>query len=175
MTMDVHRITNLLVLLSCAALLGIALYMQYALYLDPCPLCVVQRVAIIAIGLVSLAALIHGPAGAWRTAYASAALALSAFGAAIAARHVYLQNLPEDQIPECLPGIGFILENNSFIDAASIILGGTGECAETLWTLLGISIPGWTLIAFCVCGAAQAFLLVKARRQARAPRDADGA
>ncbi len=161
--MNLFRAVHLGTFACCAALTAIALYMQYVLWLDPCPLCVVQRIAVIAVGLASLGAALHNPAGGARKAYCYLVSACAVFGAAIAARHVYLQNLPEDKIPECLPGIGFIFENNSLIDALGIVFEGTGECAETVWTAMGISIPGWTLIAFCVFAAAQLFLTRKLR------------
>ena len=143
--------------------MSVALYMQYVMYLDPCPLCVVQRFAVIAVGISALAGALHNPSGGGRWGYCIAVAAFALFGGAIAARQVYLQSLPADKIPECLPGIGFIVQNNSLVDALSIILAGTGECAETLWTMLGISIPGWTLIAFCVVAASQIVLMFRIR------------
>ena len=162
--MNLFRTVHSVTFLACAVLTGVALYMQYVMYLDPCPLCVVQRIAIIAAGISGLAAALHNPAGRGRWGYCIAVLAFALFGGGIAARHVYLQSLPADRIPECLPGIGFIIQNNPLVDALGIILAGTGECAETVWTMLGISIPGWTLIAFCVFAAAQVVVMIRIRR-----------
>ena len=159
------RLIQLSIALICAVLIGIALYFQYVLYLDPCPLCVVQRIAVMAIGVLCLVGFLHHPKALGRQIYAALLLVISLFGAGIAGRHVYLQNLPADKVPECFPGIEFILQNNPLIDALSIILSGTGECAETLWTFLGISIPGWTLLAFCAFIAAAAYILVTQRRR----------
>ena len=158
------RLSNLLIFLVCAVLMGIAYYVQYVLYLDPCPLCMVQRVAVMAIGILCLIAFIHNPSGRGRNVYASGLGLFSLFGAAIAARHVWLQNLPADKVPECLPGIEFILTNNPLFEAIGIILEGTGECAETMWTFLGISIPGWTLIAFLAFTITAIVQMVKARK-----------
>ena len=158
------RLSNLLIFLVCAVLMGIANYIQYVLYLDPCPLCMVQRVAVMAIGILCLIAFIHNPSGRGRIVYASGLGVFSLFGAAIAARHVWLQNLPADKVPECLPGIEFILANNPLFKAIGIILEGTGECAETMWTFLGISIPGWTLIAFLAFTITAIVQMVKARK-----------
>ena len=163
--MNMFRTGYAFIFLGCATLTAISFYFQYALYLDPCPLCVVQRIIVIVIGITAVMAVLHNPLSrGGKLPYCCLGLCFSLFGSAIATRHVYLQSLPVDQIPECLPGIEFILQNNPLIDALSIILAGTGECAETLWEFMGISIPGWTLIAFCVFAAIQIVLLIKIRR-----------
>ena len=93
-------------------------------------------------------------------------LILSLLGIVFAGRHVWLQHLPSDRIPECFPGLEFILANHPFIQALKIIFGGTGECAETQWTLLGISIPGWTLIAFIAIAVVAIVQMAKLKRSA---------
>lgn len=133
---------------SCAALIAAALYFQYVMYLEPCPLCILQRVAIIALGVVFLAGALHDPGRTGRRAYAVFALLTAGIGAAIAGRHVWLENLPEDRVPACGPGFEYMLENFPLTRALEMILRGSGECAEVAWTFLGISIPGWTLVAF---------------------------
>lgn len=146
--MTSYRIINLGIFVVCSLFIAIAHYMQYVMYLDPCPLCMVQRAALIAIGLTCLVAFVHNPAGRGKIAYSLAMMVFSLFGSAIAGRHVWLQSLPADSVPECFPGIGFILANNPLLEAIQIILGGTGECAETQWSFLSLSIPGWTLVLF---------------------------
>ena len=163
--MSTFRLIQLSIFIICAVLIGIALYFQYVLYLDPCPLCMVQRVTVMAIGALCLVGFLQNPGAFGRKVYAALLIVISLFGAGIAGRHVYLQNLPADQVPECFPGIEFILQTNPLIDALSIILSGTGECAETLWTFLGISIPGWTLFAFCAFFAAAVFIVAAERRR----------
>ena len=97
------RYLNLLVALTCAALLGYAYWLQYTQFLDPCPLCIFQRIAFFALGLVTLVAALHNPSGRGRTIYALLGGFFAALGTAIAGRHVWLQNLPPDQAPECGP------------------------------------------------------------------------
>jgi disulfide bond formation protein DsbB len=70
-------------------------------------------------------------------------------GAAIAARHVWLQHLPEDQVPACGPSLDYMLENLPLGDTMSIVLAGDGNCAEIDWSFAGFSIPEQTLIVFC--------------------------
>ena len=131
-----------------AALIATAYYMQYVMYLDPCPLCMVQRILIFIIGILCLGAFVHNPGAVGQRIYGTGFLIFSLLGVAAAGRHVWLQNLPTDRIPECFPGLEFIFQSHPLIDAIKVVLSGTGECAETLWTFLGISIPGWTLIVF---------------------------
>ena len=132
--------------LTCAALIATALYFQYVENLEPCPLCIFQRVAFICLGVVFLAGFLHNPAGWGRKAYSGLALLVGLTGAGIAARHIWLQNLPADQAPECGPGLDFMLQAMPFTKMLATVLQGSGECAETLWTLFGISMPGWSLI-----------------------------
>ena len=164
--MPIYRLSNLAVLLVCSVLIAIAYYMQYVLYLAPCPLCMVQRIAVMLIGLWCLIAFVHNPARRGRMVYPIVLMILSLLGIVFAGRHVWLQHLPSDRIPECFPGLEFILANHPFTQALKIIFGGTGECAETQWTLLGISIPGWTLIAFIAISAVAVVQMTKLKRSA---------
>ncbi len=152
---------------ACAALIAIALYFQYVMYLDPCPLCILQRVAVIALGVIFLAGALHDPGRFGRRLYATLALLTAGIGAAIAGRHVWLENLPEDQVPACGPGLDYMLENFPLMRALEMVLRGSGECAEVAWSFLGLSIPGWTLVAFA--GFAAMSLLLFFRRFERAP------
>jgi len=153
--------------LTCAALIGFALYLQYYEYEDPCPLCILQRVAFMALGVVFLAAAAHGPARTGAIVYGGLLIVLAAAGAAIAARHVWLQHLPRHLVPECGPGLGYLLQKFPLSQAIGKILAGTGECAETGWTFLGLSIAGWSLAWFVLLGAFAVYLTVAAMRGGR--------
>ncbi len=132
----------------CAALLATALYFQHVMGLEPCPLCIFQRIFVIALGGIMLAAAIHNPAGSGRRVYGGLILIVSVLGVAVAGRHVWLQNLPEDQVPACGPGLEYLLDTFPLTDALKLVFQGSGECAEVQWTFLGLSIPGWTLLVF---------------------------
>ena len=154
--------------LACLALLGFGLYLQYFEEQNPCPLCIVQRVAFIALGIVFLFAALHGPGRAGAIAYSSVLFVLAAAGAAVAGRHVWLQSLPRSQIPECGPGLQYMLERFPLGQVMEKVLKGSGECAEVGWTFLGLSIAGWSLVWFVALGAgAVAIALVLAQRAAR--------
>lgn len=144
----------------CAALIGWALWLQYGQGLEPCPLCVFQRVAVIVVGIVFLIAAIHNPQRGGARFYAVLTLIAAGAGAAFSARQVWLQSLPKDQVPECGPGLNYMLNTLPFTDVIRKVLEGSGECAEKGWVFLGLSIAGWTFVFFLSMIAA-AFALIR--------------
>ena len=146
MTLPGPRLLNLAGFLACAGMMSFALYAQHVLLLDPCPLCVFQRIATISLGLVFLAAAIHGPGRAGARVYALLILLTAGFGVGVATWHVRLQNMPADEVPGCGPGFEYIMDNFALFDALSMIFQGSGECADVVWRLLGLSMPSWVII-----------------------------
>lgn len=147
------RALNLAGFACCAGLLAYALYVQGVLRIDPCPLCIFQRVGIAAVGMLFLLAGIHGPRG-WGAKVYGVLLALAALGtAAIAARHVWIQHLPEDQLPSCGAGLGFLLQEFPVTDVIRKVLTGSGECHAVNWTFLSLAMPTWVLIVALALGA----------------------
>ncbi|MDX1515246.1 MAG: disulfide bond formation protein B [Woeseiaceae bacterium] len=138
----------------CVGLMAYALYAQYQLMLEPCPLCVMQRIAVIALGIVFALAALHNPAGGLRFLYATLIFAATGFGAAVAGRHVWLQNLPEDRLPACGPGLDYMMQNFPFAQVLEMVFTGSGECATVDWQFLGLSMPAWVLIAVIGLGTA---------------------
>lgn len=159
--MNSQRALFLFAALACAALIGIALYFQYVMYLDPCPLCILQRIVIITMAAVFVLALIHNPRRPGRVVYGLVTTVLGLTGGALAARHVWLQNLPPDQVPECGPGLDYIVDNFPLTRALELVLTGSGECAEVQWTFLGLSISGWTLVCFATFTLFGLYLLLR--------------
>ncbi|MDX1512496.1 MAG: disulfide bond formation protein B [Gammaproteobacteria bacterium] len=147
----------------CAGLLATALYFQHVMGLEPCPLCIFQRVFVIVLGILMLIAALHDPGRLWRRVYAAAILIVALLGVAVAGRHVWLQNLPPDQVPECGPGLEYMLDSFPLMQALEMVFKGSGECAEVQWTFLGLSIPAWTLIVFVGIAGVAVFLLVSRR------------
>ena len=153
-----------LLALICAVLLGYGYYLQYVTGLEPCPLCIMQRVAFFVVFVITAIAAIHGPASLGIRIYAGLGLLAAAIGGAIAGRQIWLQHLPPDQVPECGPGLEYMLEVFPLFDALRMILTGSGECAEVDWTFLGLSIADWSLGWFVVLGLGCLYLLIRARR-----------
>lgn len=133
-----------------AALLAYAFYSQFAQNLEPCPLCIFQRIALIGVFIVSLVAALHNPALSGRRAYGTLAALAAGAGFAVAARHVWIQHLPPDELPPCGPGLGYMLDTFPISKTLKMAFTGSGECARVDWTLLGLSMPEWNLILFTV-------------------------
>jgi disulfide bond formation protein DsbB len=138
---------NFLGFVACAGLLAYAYYAQFVLHLEPCPLCIFQRIGIFALGVVFLVAALHDPAAVGRRLYA---LLLSLAGLAaigIALRHLYLQSLPPDSVPACGASLDFMLKVFSLSEVLVKVLSGSGECAKVTWQFLGLAMPAWVLIS----------------------------
>ena len=151
----------------CAGLLGFALYLQYYDYQDPCPLCIVQRIAFMALAAIFLVAALHGPGRTGAIVYGGMLFLVAGIGAAIATRHVWLQNLPKDRIPECGPGLEYMLKKLPLTQVLEKLLTGSGECAEVGWKFLGLSIAGWSLVWFVLFAIFAIYLARAGMKQAR--------
>ena len=150
--MPTPRALNAAGFLACVGMMAYALYAQYQLYLDPCPLCVLQRVAVIGMGVAFLLLAVQGPEGWMRRTYLGVLGVFALGGIIVAGRHVWLQNLPPDEVPSCGPGLGYMLDNFPLGDALKMVFTGSGECANVDWQFLGLSMPTWVLIAVAGLG-----------------------
>ena len=140
-------------LLFLASVIGMAfaLFLEHVQGLNPCPLCVFQRVGLIGLGIISLIAFVHNPsANVGKRIYALLGSLSILWSAGVAARHVWLQNLPPDQVPSCGPGLDYWLETLPMKAVFEQVLTGSGECAAVDWSFLGQSLPVWSLIFFGV-------------------------
>lgn len=146
------RTGNLGAFIVCAGMMGFALYAQYVWSMEPCPLCIFQRVALLALGLVFLLAGLHSAGRMGRSLYAVLVAAAALAGIGVAGRHVWLQNLPADQVPACGPGLDFMMGTFPFMEVLEMVLSGSGECAEVSWRFLGLTMPAWTLLWFVALG-----------------------
>lgn len=148
----------------CLALILFAWYLQYGRGLEPCPLCLLQRWVFWALGAAFLLAAIWPAGGPLRFIHVSLLTLLSATGAGIAGRHLWLQGLPPEQVPACGPDLLFMLDTFPLFEALSMTLQGSGDCAVIDWSFLGLSIPGWALLWFIVLGVAGVAINLRARR-----------
>lgn len=146
------RTRCLLGFLACAGLLAYALYVQFVEGLMPCPFCILQRVAFMALGLVLLVAGLHAPASAGgRKAYGVLAGLAAAAGIGIAARHVWVQLFPPP-LPSCGAGLEFMAATRGWPGAIRQVLTGSGDCSMIDWSFLGLSMPMWSLLWFVLLG-----------------------
>jgi disulfide bond formation protein DsbB len=158
------RMQFLLIFVACCGLMAYALYAEHVLHLEPCPLCIFQRIAVIALGVVSLVIALVGPRRPGARAIAGVLALIPALaGAGVAARHVWIQHLPPDQIPSCGPPFAFLRETLPFMKLVRKVLTGDGQCAKIEWTFLGQSMPVWTLVCFVVLALWIAFAAFRRR------------
>ncbi len=147
------RSANLLGALACAALLAYAYYAQYVLHLEPCPLCIFQRVGIFAMGVIFALAAAHDPAAWGRRVYAVLLGTASLATIGVAVRHLYIQSLPPGTVAACGASLDFMLKVFPLTEVLAKVLTGSGECAKIEWRFLGLAMPAWVLIAAITLGA----------------------
>ena len=144
-----YRMIHLLVVVIVAASLVFAIYyLEGVLYLEPCPLCMVDRAILVLIGLIALIALMHNSSGIMLWMYTGLGSLFAGLGIAVSARHIWLQGLPPDQVPECGPDLSYMLDVFPLAEVIKKVLSGSGQCAEVSWTFLGLTIPQQTLLLF---------------------------
>ncbi len=137
----------------CAGMMVYALFAQHVLKLEPCNLCIFQRIAVIFMGLWFLIAALHGGASSTlRRVYGSLLGLSAAFGVAVAGRHMYIQSLPADQVPACGPSLDYMLDAFPLGETLRLVFFGSGRCADIDWSLFGLSMPAWVLIAILPVG-----------------------
>jgi len=149
------RLANFLGFVACVGLLGYAYFAQYQLHLEPCPLCILQRIGVLLTGLVFLVAALHGArrSGAGRGYYAILVLVPVLATAAVSIRQLYIQSLPPGSVPSCGASLDVMLKFFPLQEVIARVLTGSGECAKVDWRLLGLAMPAWVLIAAVALGA----------------------
>ena len=154
--------------IACAALLGFGYYLQFVKHLEPCPMCIFQRLCYIAIVITTLLGTLHGPRRGGVYVYGVLTTVAAMIGAGIAGRQTWLQHLPEDQVPACGPGLEYMLEQFPLAQVIKQAFIGTGECAAVEWTFASLSIAEWSLICFSAITLAYlAFLWSRASAKPR--------
>jgi disulfide bond formation protein DsbB len=143
-----RRIGYVLGFLICLGLLGWAYYLQYGLDLEPCPLCIIQRVCFAGMGLVFLVAIFHNPGHAGAALYALVQLLIGGFGAAVAMRQVWIQSLSKGEVPSCGMSLDYMLETLPLSETVRKVFEGSGECVDKAWVFLHLSVAGWALVFF---------------------------
>ncbi|MGH8596108.1 MAG: disulfide bond formation protein B, partial [Gammaproteobacteria bacterium] len=152
--------------LACIGLLSFAYLLQVYADQAPCPLCIFQRLAYFAIAIVALLAAAHGARLSGAAAYYSLITIVALIGASIAGRQSWLQHLPEDLVPECGPGLDFMLDTYPLGDTIRKVFEGSGECAKVDWTFLSFSIAEWSLLSFLLLAiCSTGLLIVRARHR----------
>ncbi len=141
-----RRNGNLLGFLWCAGLMAYALYVQHGLHEEPCPLCILQRVAVIATGVVFLAAVVHDPGRIAGRIYAALVALTALAGIAVAVRHIWIIAQPPGAVAECGASLDYMMDVLPLHEVLAQVLSGSGECAKVSWRFLGLSMPAWVLL-----------------------------
>lgn len=147
--------------LGCAGVMSYAVYTQYFGGLMPCPLCTFQRGAFVLLGAVFVLGAMHNPRRKCvRSGYVSITILIAFIGMAIAARHVWIQQLPAELVPACGPDLGYMLHSWPITETLREAFTGSGQCAVIDWTMFGLSMPAWSLITFAALAAWSATSLI---------------
>jgi disulfide bond formation protein DsbB len=159
-----RRLLNFAGFIACVALLGYAYYTQYKLGLEPCPLCIFQRIGIAALGVVFLIAGLHNPRGWGASVYAVLIGVACLATAGVAIRHLYVQSLPPGTIPACGAPLDVLLQFTPVTEVIRKVLTGSGECSQVSWKFLGLAMPSWVLIWALALGAAGILVNTRLRK-----------
>jgi disulfide bond formation protein DsbB len=154
--MSHRRLANIAGFFLCAGLMAYALHAQYDLGLEPCPLCIFQRIGVILMGITFLAAALHHPRGRGRYAYAVLVALFALLTVAVAARQLYIQSLPPGTLPSCGAPLAMMLRFMPVIEVVRRVLSGSGECGEVNWRFLGLAMPAWVLMWAVLLGTLSA-------------------
>lgn len=152
--LDSERTVLGLVALYTASMLAVGWMLQYAVGLVPCPLCIIQRFFFGAVGLVALIGACHGRLS---RLYAGSMFALATLGGLVAGRNVYIEWVPQGLDAQCIPWL------ESVTDWVAVLFQATGDCAKRDWTLIGLSIPEWSLFSFLFLMAVSGWMLFRWR------------
>lgn len=148
-----------------ACILAASFILQYSFHLEPCPLCIIARVVVIALVILFGIMLCHRPKSrAAIQTYSVLGFLLSLAGILVTARHLWLIHLPPSEMPSCSPGFNYLIETFPLKEALMIIFKSSGECAENNQAFLGLMLPEWSLLAFVIIAIGTVVLFWKGRR-----------
>lgn len=154
-----------LISLACVAMLAFGMYLQHVVGLEPCPMCIVQRYALIGVAIFAGLGSVRGGRG-WLMGWGIAALVAAGFGAFVAARQSWLQWYPPE-FATCGRDFYGMIENYSISRAVPMIFRGSGDCVAVDWSFLGGSIANWSFICFAIMSLAVLVLLVRGAARRR--------
>ncbi len=163
-----RRQGNLLGFLACLGLLGYSLFCQYGLKLEPCPLCILQRVSVFVICVLFLLAALHDPRGVGARVYGALIDLVALFGIAVAARQMWIIAQPAGTVAECGASLDYMMDVLPWHEVLAKVLKGSGECAKVDWMFLGLNMPTWVLMSLVVVSSWAVWVNFIKREPARA-------
>lgn len=159
-----NRVISLLIFIACAGLLGTAYYFEYVLYMDPCPLCIMQRIAVLIVGLAGLLGFLLAHNQVARVVSPVLMGIGALLGISVAGRHAWIQSLPADQVPTCGPSLEYMVDTLPWAEVLTVMLRGNGNCADSHWSFIGLSMPQWMLVWFIGFIVAAMYLLITRKK-----------
>lgn len=156
-----NRLIALAIIATSVLLVLVASYVEPFASMNPCPMCMMQRAIYLCVGGFALLALLATKHAVAKNIFTSLGLLTSIAGISVAARQVWLQHLPADEVPACGPPLEYMIEVFPLIEVLQSMLMGTGDCAEIQWQFLGLSIPAWSIVAFSGLAVANIIMLFK--------------
>jgi len=154
------------IFLATACMLAYGLWLQHAKNLEPCPMCILQRYAFAAVGLIALVAALQNPNTLGVRVYAALTALVALAGGSVSARQTWLQHNPP-KIADCGPGLEFMVESFPLSEALPMIFRGSGDCSKVDWTFLGLSIAEWALACFAGLVIVSVILAIRGRAEPR--------
>lgn len=131
-------------------LLAISFILQFGFQLEPCPLCIIDRIIVLILTVFYSIALWHNPSSRQANFYCAVGFIIAVLGIIVAARHLWIIHLPPNQVPSCGPGFNYLMSTLPPKEALMVILKGSGECAEATGTIAGLTLPGWAMLSFII-------------------------
>ena len=149
--------------LVCVAMLAFGLYLQHVLGLEPCPMCIVQRYALVLVAIVCGVTAFSGRKGVLMSG-SVLTLILAGLGAFVAMRQSFLQWYPPQEA-SCGRDFYGMIETFPLKRAIPMIFKGSGDCSKVDWTFLGGSIANWSFVSFSVIALVMLALIVRQIRR----------
>lgn len=128
-------------------ILASSFYFQYIKGLEPCPLCLMQRLSVVLLLIISLISLIANYLKVGKL-LAVMQIIFAAGGLFFAGRQLWLQSLPAGQAPACMPELDVLIRYFPLKDVLHALFWGAGDCAEVTWKWFGLSMPAWASVYF---------------------------
>ena len=134
--------------LACTGLVGASFYVQHVLGVEPCPLCIIQRFTYLALAIVFLGAALLPSQGALQRGLFGLAAVLTLGGLGVAGYQTYLQLSPPSMTGTCSASLSYMLETLSFTDVLARLLNAKGDCSDTSFKILGLTLAQASLLIF---------------------------
>ncbi len=161
----VGRTGYLIGFVTCFGLVGLALWIQTRYSLEPCPLCISQRILFMALGVLFLLTAFVKPATMLQKILTLLQVLTALGGAGVAIRHWWIQAHRESMVADCGVGFDYMFQNFPLQKALTLVFRGTGDCAAIDWKFLGLTLPQLGLIAFVGFGLFAVYLAILNKKQ----------